>query len=57
MSVTDVDLNGTSFNNSTSEPPSSLLALEELDGELTTCTTVTLSNELYGLSCILHHIS
>jgi hypothetical protein len=52
MSVTDIDLNGTPFSDSMSEPPSSLLALEEPDGELTTYTTATQSNELYGLGCI-----
>jgi hypothetical protein len=46
MSVTDADLTGTFFGSSASEPPSSLLALEEPGGELTTYATVTWSNEL-----------
>jgi hypothetical protein len=46
MSVTDADLIGTFFSDSISEPLSSLLALEEPDGELTTYATVTWSNEL-----------
>jgi hypothetical protein len=41
MSETDTALTGTSLGDSTSDPPSSLLALEEADGELTTYTTIT----------------
>lgn len=54
ISVTDTDLNGTSFRDSMSDPPSSLLALEEPDGELTTCKTVTWSNEIYGFKISCH---
>lgn len=57
ISVTDTDLKWTSFRDSMSDPLSSLFTLEEPDGELTTCTTVTWSNEFYGLINILHHVS
>jgi hypothetical protein len=45
-SVTDVDLNGTSFRDSMSELLASLLTLDEPDGELTTCTKITYANGL-----------
>jgi hypothetical protein len=45
-SVTDVDLKGTSFRDSMSELLASLLTLEELDRELTTCTKITYTNGL-----------
>jgi hypothetical protein len=46
MSVTDADLHGTSFRDSISELLASLLAMEEPDGELKTCTKIIHTNKL-----------